>query len=489
MADKKDSASISEELGPMDVLMHRAEANPRTRSGMIGLEILDTAPNWERARAAFEYASRKVIRLRQKVVMPALPTTAPRWVVDPDFNLDFHVRRVRIPEPGTLWQVFDFAEVTSQSPMDIARPLWSVTFIEGLQDGRAAVLSHMSHAVTDGVGSVEMFADIYDLERDPPPRQPVIAPSPQDLSAAELALSGLSRLPANVVGVALAAGLSAARLATRVARNPAAEVGSVLGYLSSTARMMASVAEPSPLLRRRSLTSRTEAIDIDLQDLRAAAKAAGGSVNDAYLAGLCGALNRYHQTKGMPVATLPLAVPVNLRADTDAVGGNHFTGVRLAAPIGVHDVTSRISDIRAQMIRRREESALNVVGLAAPLVAALPTSVLDSVAAATVPHDVQASNVPVYQGDTYFAGAKILRQYGIGPLPGVAMMAMLLSRGGVCTVTTRYDRASVTDDALWANCLLDGFNEVLALGGNGRARPASFAAGDTARGTQHGSAS
>jgi diacylglycerol O-acyltransferase / wax synthase len=93
-----------------------------------------------------------------------------------------------------------------------------------------------------------------------------------------------------------------------------------------------------------------------------------------------------------------------------------------------------------------------------------------------VSSDVQASNVPVYPGDTFLAGAKVLRQYGLGPLPGVAMMAVLVSRGGTVTVTTRYDRASITDDGLFAQCLLDSFNEVLALGGpdNGRATPASF---------------
>ena len=95
-----DAAGLPEELSAVDQLLHRGEANPRTRSGIMGVELLDTTPDWDRFRARFEHASRKVLRLRQKVVMPTLPTAAPRWVVDPDFNLDFHVRRVRVPEPG-----------------------------------------------------------------------------------------------------------------------------------------------------------------------------------------------------------------------------------------------------------------------------------------------------------------------------------------------------------------------------------------------------
>jgi len=62
--------------------------------------------------------------------------------------------------------------------------------------------------------------------------------------------------------------------------------------------------------------------------------------------------------------------------------------------------------------------------------------------------------VPLYQGDTFLAGAKILRHYGVGPLPGVAMMAVLISRAGYCTITTRYDREAITDPELFARCLL-----------------------------------
>ena len=109
----------------------------------MGVELLDATPDWERFRERFENASRKVLRLRQKVVMPTLPTAAARWVIDPDFNLDFHVRRVRVPAPGTLREVMDLAEVALQSPMDISRPLWTATLVEGLADGTAATMLHL----------------------------------------------------------------------------------------------------------------------------------------------------------------------------------------------------------------------------------------------------------------------------------------------------------------------------------------------------------
>ncbi|OBF17604.1 wax ester/triacylglycerol synthase family O-acyltransferase [Mycobacterium kubicae] len=478
MAEPAEAAGLSDELGPVDYLMHRGEANPRTRSGIMALEVLDSTPDWDRFRTRFENASRRVLRLRQKVVVPTLPTAAPRWVVDPDFNLDFHVRRLRVSGAGTLREVFDLAEVILQSPLDISRPLWTATLVEGLEDGKAATLLHVSHAVTDGVGGVEMFAEIYDLERDPPAKPVAPQPIPQDLTPNDLMRQGLNRLPVALVNSALGALSGAVTVAGRAVLEPASTVSGLVGYAMSSVRVMNRAAEPSPLLRRRSLTSRTEAIDIRLSELHKAAKAGGGSINDAYLAGLCGALRRYHEALGVPISTLPMAVPVNLRADADGAGGNRFTGVNLAAPVGTIDPVSRMKKIRAQMTQRRDEPAMNVVGAMAPVLSVLPTAVLEGISGSVIGSDVQASNVPVYPGDTYIAGAKILRQYGIGPLPGVAMMVVLISRGGWCTITVRYDRASVRNDELFARCLLEGFDEILALAGEPapRAVPASFAA-------------
>ena len=482
-----DAAGLPEELSAVDQLLHRSEANPRTRSGIMGVELLDTTPDWERFRANFEHASRKVLRLRQKVVMPTLPTVAPRWVVDPDFNLDFHVRRVRAPEPGTLRDVLDLAEVALQSPMDISRPLWSATLVEGLADGRAATILHLSHAVTDGVGGVEMFAHIYDLERDPPAEGEAPLPIPEDLSPNDLMREGINHLPNSIVGGARSVLGGAARLLGRVVRDPVSAVGGVVDYARSGARVMGPVSEPSPLLRRRSLSSRSEAIDIVFSDLHKAAKAAGGSINDAYLAGLCGALRRYHEAKGIPVDTIPMAVPVNLRSDDDPAGGNRFAGINLAAPVGIADPAARILKVRKQMTQKREERAIDVVGAVAPVLSLLPDTILESVAGSIVASDVQASNIPIYPGDTFISGAKILRHYGLGPLPGVAMMVVLVSRAGYVTVTTRYDRASITDPALFARCLVEGFDEVLALGGPGRAAPASFTL-ESVSSTSNGSA-
>jgi diacylglycerol O-acyltransferase len=92
------------------------------------------------------------------------------------------------------------------------------------------------------------------------------------------------------------------------------------------------------------------------------------------------------------------------------------------------------------MIRKREERAIDIVGAIAPVLGILPNAVFESLASSILASDVQASNVPFYAGETFLAGAKLLRQYAVGPLPGVAMMMVLISRSGYCTITARYDR-------------------------------------------------
>jgi len=186
---------MADELSPLDYLLHRGEAYPATRSAFLNLEILDGPADWGRLREAMDRASRVVIRMRQRVVVPPLPTTPPRWVVDPDFDLDYHLRRVALPAPGTLRQLLDLAEVTLQSPLDTSRALWEAVYVEGLEGGRSALLTKLSHAITDGLGGIALFEQIYDTERNPEPRPMPPVPVPRDVSGGDLLRDSIRNLP------------------------------------------------------------------------------------------------------------------------------------------------------------------------------------------------------------------------------------------------------------------------------------------------------
>jgi diacylglycerol O-acyltransferase len=480
-----EGSSMADELSPLDYLLHRGESHPATRSAFLNLEILDRPADWGRLREALDRASRVVIRMRQKVVVPPVPVTPPRWVVDPDFDLDYHLRRVALPAPGSLRQLLDLAEITLQSPLDTSRALWEAVYVEGLDEGRAALLTKLSHAITDGLGGIALFEQVYDTERDPAPRPMPPVPVPRDLTGNDLVRASLRRLPETTLGTGRRWLGRAAGSAVRLVTQPGPAVTEALGFADSARRMLGPPpATPSPLLRRRSLASRTFVLELPLADLRAAAKSvavSGGrggvgppgggraSVNDAYLAAVCGGLGRYHEVLGVPVEALPLALPVSLRGADDPASGNRFTGVTIAAPTGEADPAERIRQVREQVIARRGEPAIDVIGRLAPVLSLLPDEALYEVIDRITPPDIQASNVPGYAQETFLAGARVDRQYGLGPLPRVAMMAILISRAGTCTVAFRYDTASFTAADQLEKCLHAGFDEVVELG---REKPA-----------------
>jgi diacylglycerol O-acyltransferase / wax synthase len=462
-------AGPPDELSPLDYLLHRGEAYPATRSAFLGVEILDRPADWNRVREALDRASRVVIRMRQKVVIPPVPVTPPRWVVDPDFDLDYHVRRVALPAPGTLRQLLDLAEVTLQSPLDTSRALWEAVFVEGLEGNRSALLSKFSHAITDGLGGIALFEQVYDTEREPGPRPLAPVPIPRDLTGNDLLRAGLRRLPVTALSEGARLLVGSARTADRLIGAPGSTVTEAVGFIGSARRVLGpQPAPPSPLLRRRSLVTRTHVLEVTLADLRAAAKTVGGSVNDAYLAALCGGLGRYHEALGLPVDELPLALPVSLRTADDPAAGNRFAGVTIAAPVGEPDPAERIRLVREQVIARRSEPAIGVLDRIAPVLSLLPDATLESLTARITPPDIQASNVPGYGQETFLAGARVERQYGMGPMPRVAMMAVLMSRAGICTLTVRYDTASFTDGERLEKSLQLGLDEVVDLG---RPRP------------------
>ena len=477
---------MADELSPLDYLLHRGEAYPATRSAFLNLEILDGPADWGRLREAMDRASRVVIRMRQKVVIPPLPATPPQWVVDPDFDLDYHLRRVALPAPGTLRQLLDLAEVTLQSPLDTSRALWEAVYVEGLEGEsgfRSALLTKLSHAITDGLGGIALFEQVYDTERNPEPRPMPPVPVPRDVSGGDLLRDSIRQLPETTFTAGRKLLGRVAGTAARLITQPGATVTEAVGFADSARRVLSPPpAEPSPLLRRRSLVSRTVVLELPLADLRAAAKAVvvpgghggdqgfgppGGSrasVNDAYLAALCGGLGRYHEVLGLPVEALPLALPVSLRGADDPASGNRFAGVTIAAPVGESDPVQRMRQVREQVIAGRSEPAIDVIGQLAPVLSLLPDEALHEVIDRITPPDIQASNVPGYAQETFLAGARVDRQYGLGPLPRVAMMAILISRAGTCTVAFRYDTASFAAADQLEKCLQAGFDEIVELG-------------------------
>jgi len=454
------------QMHAVDYLMFRGEHAPRSRTAMLSVSLLDTVPDLDRLRAVYERASRVVVRMRQHVVEPVVPVTAPQWIVDPDFDITYHVRRFRLPEPGTVRQLLDFAQPLHAAPLDTARPLWEVYLVDGITEGdaRAALILKMHHAISDGVGGIALAGEIYDAERDfdrgpLPPR-----PAPEDVTSGDLVKKAVRRAPISITEAIVRGTAHVVGIGVRALRTPDRAANNAARFVSSAQRVVgAPPVPPSPLLSRRGIRRRLEWHEFPFDRFRRAAKAAGGSVNDAYIAALCGALRRYHEALGVPIDALPLALPVSLRSDDDPAAGNRFAGARIVAPIGERDPVERIAAIREQVLTAVGEPAINALSTVAPVLARLPQPVIDTMASLGTGVDVQASNVPGFPEAPYIAGAKMLKTLAFGPVPGVAMMVVLFTEGGMCYIGVNYDTASITAHELFAQCLREGFDEILAL--------------------------
>ena len=179
---------------------------------------------------------------------------------------------------------------------------------------------------------------------------------------------------------------------------------------------------------------------------------------------MCGALRLYHEGMGLPVDTLPLAIPISLRSGDDPVAGNQWSGVRIAAPVGEPDPVVRMRIVREAVLTARSEPAMNALGAAASAMAWLPAQTISALGDTGTGADVQASNIPGNPHPVYESGGRIVRFIPIGPLPGAAMMIVMSSNAGQCFIGVNYDTASVTNADLFADSLRRGFDEVIAVG-------------------------
>jgi hypothetical protein len=212
-----------------------------------------------------------------------------------------------------------------------------------------------------------------------------------------------------------------------------------------------------------------------MSTLRRAARSAGGTINDVYLAALAGGLHRYHAKHGGDVEALRLNLPVSIRHQDDPVGGNRFTPIRFVLPIAQPDPEQRVREIGALCRQWREEPALPLTNAIAGVLCSLPpyatTAVMGSMLRGV---DFIATNVPGIPKPCHIAGASVLREYAFAPLAGAAINIALVSHAGTACVGVNIDRLAVPDPDVLMACLGDGFSEVAALRRRGnRAVPGS----------------
>lgn len=474
---------MSGRMSPSEAIMWTAEKDPALRSDFSNITILDSHPDEARLREKVELALDAIPRFGERVVAPPLRLAPPEWRDDPTFDFDYHVRKVALPEPGTMRDLLDLVATISLPPLDRSRPLWEFTLVEGLEGGRSALVQRVHHSIMDGEGGLRLSLSLVDFERAAPSRaddpldevrraglphedDPIARESPWEVVRGALGYAAQQNLEYVRRGVA-----AGGDLLLHPQRMPQ-KLFEALHFVESARRqLLVTDTGRSPLLAPRSLGRRYDAYRVPLDAAHDAAKALGGTVNDVYVTAVAGALGRYHERLGEPVDDLRMAMAVSTRRPGDATGANQFVPTRVVVPVGPKEPTIRFALVQDRLTQVRSEPALTAADGLASVAAALPTSVLVGLLRTqTRSVDFATSNLRGSPVDLYVGGARIEASYPMGPRSGCAVNFTVLSYCDSLDIGIHSDPASVTDPDALLECLDESFADLLAHGRGASAR-------------------
>jgi diacylglycerol O-acyltransferase len=485
--ERQRDLAFGRHMSDQEALMWNIEKDPWMNPSGALLTLLDQPADFELLVRRIRYGLARLPRLRERVVPGLGRLSPPVWATDSDFELDYHLRPLRLPAPGSKRQLLDLVTRLYEEPYDRTRPLWMFYVIDGLEDGSGALFIKQHHSVADGIGALRM-AEVYtDLERTPPPPPAVdldqvfaaaIAAERGELldagadvsdSIIDTAVRTVTHNLRRQQGIARRAAGDAVRLVTDPLRLPRALIGAVdqvRSTLDSTGAGRG-IHASAPLWTNRSRRRHLETLRLGLEEAKAAAKALGGSVNDLFVTGaVLGAL-AYHDQRDIPVVALNMTFVVSTRADR-AMGGNAFTPVPFQVPgDGALSPEERFRQIRDLMAeRRRGVRGGGAMSAIAGIANLLPTSVTTRFARQQASRiDLATSNLRGAQFPTYIAGAAVVAGIPLGPVAGTAANLTTISQNGCLDMGLLVDPAAVGDPPGLARNIDDGYRDLLAAGG------------------------
>jgi WS/DGAT/MGAT family acyltransferase len=368
--------------------------------------------------------------LKKKIVPVPWDIDHPIWVDDDELDIDYHIRHLGLPKPGTIQQLEELVGRLHSNFLDRSRPLWEFYVIDGLADGHVAVYTKIHHAAVDGGAGMALTNMMYDTS--PAGRQVVPPPAP----------SGHPNGPPDpleLLGSAyknmLSQQLSALQKIPDVLKAIASVVAPVVrNVVRLPARGLPNLAAPKTMLNasitsQRAFTGRS----LPLADAKAIAKETGTKLNDVVLAICAGALRRYLLEKhGLPKEPLIAFVPVSLRAPGNTDSNNQVSGMLCSLATDIKDPVERLKAIQESSVEAKELSGkikdatprdFSIFGAPFVLHEAMELYGRSRLAdRLPPPANVVISNVPGPQTPLYVAGARVLTLYPVSiPAHGMAL--------------------------------------------------------------------
>ncbi len=441
------------------------------------------APPYDELLAMIEGRLHQVPRYRQKLAVPPLAQARPVWVDDPHFNVSYHVRHTALPAPAEEVELRRLAGRVFSQQLDRAKPLWEIWLVDRVGEDRFALVCKTHHALVDGISGVDIMTVLFDLEPDPPEREPGPGwyPRPEPSGAALLADALAERAAAPLDAVRAAAGAIADPGRT------GGQLGRMIAGLASMAGAGLGGAPPSPLNVRIGSHRRFAWAEADLGRFKAVKDALGGTVNDVVLAVVAGALRAHLIRRGREPEGLELKamVPVSVRAeDQRGTLGNRVAAVYAPLPVGVADPLERfrtvheaLGDLKGSAQAIGAETLTQMAGFAAP-------TLLDQGArlqALQRLFNVTVTNVPGPQFPLFMLGRRLRAFYPEVPLVlNTALGIAIMSYDGSVFFGLLGDYEAMADIEDLAADLGAAIDELSAVAGvpapgtkrSGRARPA-----------------
>ena len=218
----------------------------------------------------------------------------------------------------------------------------------------------------------------------------------------------------------------------------------------------------SSLMTARKLGWHYDVLEISLADLKRAARATGGTLNDAFVGGVAGGLRRYHERHGASCEELRVTLPISIRHEGDPIGGNRIALMRFTIPVGIVDPVKRMGAVHELTGEARGEPSIPLTNAIAGALNVLPPALVGGM----LKHvDFLASNVPGLPMPLYIGGARLERFYPFGPTVGAAVNVTLLSYRDTCGIGVTTDTGAVPDPEVLTDCLREDFDEILNVGG------------------------
>ncbi len=407
-----------------------------------------------------------VPRYRQKLAIPPLQTGRPLWVDDPNFNLEYHLRHTALPAPGSEEQLFLLTSRVASQPLDRSKPLWELWLIEGLVDGRFALIAKNHHALVDGISGVDLASVLFDTAREPPPPDAGLEPwQPQpEPSPAELVMAGARD------AVSTATGLAARTIAAAV--HPEATLDRLRDAVEGVGEIVWAGLNPAPETPLNTPIGphrRYAVVRQRLADYKQVKDALGGTVNDVVLTVVSGALAQWLQSRGVRTEGVEMRalVPVSVRKeDHRGMLGNLLTVMRGPLPVYIDDPVARLRFVRAAMDGLKEsKQAVGAATLTAVNSLAPPTILAQAsrLNFSTRLFNLLVTNIPGPQQPLYVLGRELQDLFPVAFLPeNHALAIAIMSYNGSLDYGLLGDYDAMPDIDLVADGVQTALTELLA---------------------------